>query len=37
MEIERDEMFRLTSIKIKNWQAATKLGSLIKKVDISSS
>jgi hypothetical protein len=37
MEIDRDEMFRLTSLKIKNWQNATKLTSLIKKVEISTS
>jgi hypothetical protein len=35
MDIERDEMFRLTSLKMKNWQNASKLTSLIKKVDIS--
>lgn len=37
MEIDRDEMFRLTTLKIKNWQNATKFSSLIKKVKISTS
>lgn len=37
MEIDRDEMFRLTTLKIKNWQNATKFSSLIKKVEISTS